>query len=111
METQGLAPAAAYPCTMRKLILSAALLAVPLAGWAAVDQYQDARYERLCVKHFSDDSICASGYAADAYRRCAVGVRPPGLNRPDGPRGADCVQAWLAYEKKEKPPAQSDPQF
>jgi len=28
---------------------------------------------------------------------------PPGLNRPDGPRGAACVQAWLAYEKEGKP--------
>ena len=89
---------------MRKLIVSAALLAVPLAGWAAVDQYQDARYERLCVKHFSDDvDLCTSGYAADAYRRCSVGVRPPGLNRPDGPSGADCVQAWLAHENEGKP--------
>ena len=66
METQGPAPWLAYVPTMRKLIASAALLAVPLAGWAAVDLYHDARYERLCVEHFSDEAICASGYAADA---------------------------------------------
>jgi hypothetical protein len=88
---------------MRKFILSAALIAVPLGGWAAVDQYHDARYERLCVKHFSDDAICGSGYAAAAYRRCSMLVRPPRFNRPDGPTGADCVQAWLAYEKEGKP--------
>lgn len=88
---------------MRKLILSAALLAVPLAGWAAVDQYHDARYDRLCVKHFSDENICNSGYAADAHRRCSRLVRPPGYNPPPGSRAAECVQAWLAYEKEGKP--------
>jgi hypothetical protein len=89
---------------MRKLIVSAALIAVPLGGWVAIDHVWDARYERLCVKHFSDDwSLCTSGYAAYAYRRCVVNVRPPGLNRPDGPTGADCVQAWLAHEKQGKP--------
>jgi hypothetical protein len=93
---------------MRRLILSAALLAVALAGWAAVDQYQDARYERLCVKHFSDDSICSSGYAADAHRRCSRLERPPGFNPPDGPSGAECVQAWLAYEKEQKKLPESD---
>ena len=84
---------------MRKLILSAALLAVPLAGWAAVDQYQDARYERLCVKHFSDEPICDSGHAAEFHRRCSRLEGPPGFITPYGPSGAKCVQAWLAYEK------------
>lgn len=88
--------------TMRKLVVSA-LIAVPLGGWAAIDHVWHARYERLCVQHFSDDVLCTSGYAADAYRRCSVGVRPPRLNRPDGPSGAECVQAWLAWEKEGKP--------
>lgn len=87
---------------MRTFIVWAALIAVPLAGWAGIDHVMDARYERLCVEHFSDETICVSGYAADAHRRCSVGVRPPGLNRPDGPSGAEGVQAWLAYEKAGK---------
>jgi hypothetical protein len=93
---------------MRKLILSAALLAVPLASSAAVDLYHDARYERLCVKHFSDAPICDSGYAADAHRRCAMLDYPPGFIPPTRHTGAKCVQARLAYEKKQKKLVESD---
>ena len=88
---------------MRKFVVSVALIIFPLGGWAALDQYRDARYERLCVKHFSDEEICNSGYAATAHRLCAFVMRPPVLNRPDGPTGADCVQAWLAWQKEGKP--------
>jgi hypothetical protein len=90
---------------MRKLILSAALITVPLGGWAAVDHYRDARYAKLCVKHFSDEPICDSGYAAEYHRRCAVLVGPPGFLRPYGSAGAKCVQAWLAWDKEQKPEA------
>lgn len=93
---------------MRKLIVSAALIAVPLGGWAAVDQYRDARYERLCVKHFSDETICGSGYAADAHRRCSRLDYPLGFIPPPRHSGAKCVQARLAYEKKQKKLAESD---
>ena len=84
---------------MRKLLfLAGALLAVPVGSWATVELYHDHRYERLCVKHFSDAPICDSGYAADAHRRCAMLDYPPGFIRPPRHAAAKCVQAWLAYE-------------
>jgi hypothetical protein len=82
---------------MRKLIL-AAVLAVPLGGWAAVDQYLDARYERLCIKHHADIPLCSRGYASWAIERCHVNVRPPGV--PDSVEYLEeCKRGWLKLGK------------
>jgi len=81
---------------MRKAIITAALLAVPLGGWYAVDQAQDARYERRCVKHASDIPLCDTGYAAKYRKRCDRGEQPAGTPPMSI---ADCVKAWLAQEQ------------
>ena len=82
---------------MRKLIVGATLLAVPLGGWAAVDYYRDSRYEHRCINHASDIPLCYTGPAAEARRRCDRGERPPDTQPTLGTSA--CVRAWLAYEK------------
>ncbi len=83
---------------MRKFVVGVVLLAVPLGGWAAVDQYLDVRYERLCIKHHADIPLCDTGYAAWAIDRCHLSVRPPGV--PDSVEYLEeCKRGWLKLGK------------
>ena len=87
---------------MRKLFVAAAVLAVPFGGWAAVDQYQDVRYERLCIKHNADIPLCDGGKAGWARDRCQVSVQPPGVPAHSA-HWEECVRGWLKLGKEWTP--------
>lgn len=86
---------------MRRFLI-AALVAVPLGvGWAAADNFQDARYERRCVKSADDIDLCYSGYAGRYRRMCDAGHYPPGPLDAAwyGSHGGRCIQGWLNWDE------------